>query len=524
MSVTTRSVTLPDLSDDDNATLNRLLKVLDEKALFNLLMDRLYDAEERLRQAHGGVVPGQYYKLGLVLGWSQKAVDGLARRCNLDGLTWADGNLSDLGVDRLWEDNRLSSEVDQGVTSSLIHATSFVVASRGDTDEPDALVHFADASDATGDWNTRRRGLDNMVWVHDRDEGGPTALTLYLDGRTVTGVLENGKWTSTVSEHTFGVPAAPLPYKPRLKRAFGRSRISRPLRGFQMAATRELVRLEGHMDIYSFPEFLILGADESVFKNEDGSYRAQLQAMLGRWRGIPDDVDVLESDAPQLARAAVEKFDASSPEPHLATVNMYAKLFAREASLPDSSLAITDFANPTSAEAYDSSQYELIAEAEGATDEWSPNLKYVLRIALAMQNGHTEVPEEYRTIGTQWRNPRYLSRAAMADAGSKQIAAVPELAQTEVGLELLGLDPQQIKRVMAERRRTRIAGAMSNLTTVANAADTKAKADAMGVLIRAGVAPEDAAQRVGLAGLAFTGAVPTSLRLPEADASALEGA
>lgn len=221
------------------------------------------------------------------------------------------------------------------------------------------------------------------------------------------------------------------------------------------------------MDIYSFPEFLLLGADESVFKNADGSYKAQFQAMLGRWRGIPDDMDVLQSEAPQLARAAVEKFDASSPAPHLATVNMYAKLFAREANLPDSSVAITDFSNPTSAEAYDSSQYELIAEAEGATDEWSPNLNYVLRIALAMQNGEDEVPEEYRTIDTKWRNPRYLSRAAMADAGSKQIAAVPALAQTEVGLELLGLDPQQVKRASAEMRRARLAGSLAGFSAAA---------------------------------------------------------
>lgn len=467
MSVTTRSVTLPDLSDDENDTLKHLLKVLDDKAMFNQLVDRLYDAEERLRRMYGGVVPEQFYHLGLALGWAQKAVDGLGRRCNLDGLTWADGDLAALGVDQLWEDNRLASEVDQGLTSSLIHATSFVVASRGEEGEPDALVHFADASDATGDWNTRRRGLDNMVWVHDRDDGGPTALTLYLEGRTVTAKLEAGTWASDTSEHTFGVPAAPMPYKPRLKRAFGRSRISRPLRGFQWAAVRELVRLEGHMDVYSFPEWWLLGADESVFQNDDGTLKAQMQVMLGRMRGIPDDMDVLQSEAPQLARADVKKFDAASPEPHLATVNMYAKLFAREASLPDSSVAITDFANPTSAEAYDSSQYELIAEAEGATDEWSPNLKYVLRIALAMQNGHTEVPDEYRTIDTHWRNPRYLSRAAMADAGSKQIAAVPALAQTEVGLELLGLDPQQVKRATAEMRRNRLAGSLTGLAAVA---------------------------------------------------------
>jgi A118 family predicted phage portal protein len=53
-------------------------------------------------------------------------------------------------------------------------------------------------------------------------------------------------------------------------------------------------------------------------------------------------------------------------------------------------------------------------------------------------------------------------------------------------------------------------------------AELKAAADAMGVLIRAGVKPEDAAEQVGLTGVEFTGAVPTSLRLPEADAAGLE--
>ncbi len=50
----------------------------------------------------------------------------------------------------------------------------------------------------------------------------------------------------------------------------------------------------------------------------------------------------------------------------------------------------------------------------------------------------------------------------------------------------------------------------------------KAKADAMGVLIRAGVDPESAADEVGLSGVEFTGAVPTSLRLPEPAAAQLE--
>jgi hypothetical protein len=40
----------------------------------------------------------------------------------------------------------------------------------------------------------------------------------------------------------------------------------------------------------------------------------------------------------------------------------------------------------------------------------------------------------------------------------------------------------------------------------------KATFDALGVAIRAGVEPADAARRLGLDGISFTGAMPVSLR------------
>lgn len=54
------------------------------------------------------------------------------------------------------------------------------------------------------------------------------------------------------------------------------------------------------------------------------------------------------------------------------------------------------------------------------------------------------------------------------------------------------------------------------------ARSVKERFDALGVAIRAGVEPSEAAARVGLDGLGFTGAVPTSLRVPQADAGSLE--
>jgi hypothetical protein len=63
------------------------------------------------------------------------------------------------------------------------------------------------------------------------------------------------------------------------------------------------------------------------------------------------------------------------------------------------------------------------------------------------------VPAEWASIVPEWRSPIYLSRAAAADAGQKAIASVPWLAETETGLQLLGLSEQQIRAAMAEKRR-----------------------------------------------------------------------
>lgn len=445
----TDTITLPGVDDDDNRTLNGLLERLAAKTERNRLRSAYYDMRHAVRLA-GSVIPPQYWRLGIVLGWSGKAVDGLARRCNLDGFVWPDGRLDDLGWREVWEGNHLGSEVSQGAISSLIHSTAFVVNTIGGDGEPDALIHFRDALNATGVWNGRTRRLDNLLSITARDgEGKVTGLALYLDGRTIVAERDASGWQVEVQTHPWGVPAEPLPYRPRRDRPFGSSRVSREVMNLQDQATRALIRLEAHSDIYAIPDLWLLGADASIFKNADGSLKAAWQVVMGRIKAVPDAEDG------ENPRADVKHFPASSPEPHLAALNAYAKMFARATSLPDTAVAITDMANPTSAEAYDASQQELIAEAEGCTADWAPYLRRAAIRALAMQNGikAADVPAEWATIQPRWRDPRYLSRAAQADAGMKQLSAVPWLAETEVGLELLGLDQQQIDRALADRRR-----------------------------------------------------------------------
>ena len=223
------------------------------------------------------------------------------------------------------------------------------------------------------------------------------------------------------SVHPWGVPVEPLVYKPRPSRRYGQSRLTRPIMGLHQMAVRELVRLEGHMDVYSYPEFWLLGGDMGAFKNADGSQKAVWQIMLGRIKGLEDNPDKPDS----LARPDVKHFPAASPAPHGDALDILSRAFAREASLPDSAVALRGTTNPTSADAYDASQYELIAEAEGAMSDWSPALSRTVARGLAIRNGMSTVPSEWLSIEPGWLGAKFESRAAKADAGAKQLGCSP---------------------------------------------------------------------------------------------------
>lgn len=448
------------LTDDEQADLDDLRARLAGGRERNTLLSAYYDAERVVRMA-GSAIPPQYQRLSSVLGWTTKSVDMLVRRTNPEGFYWPDGDLDSLGLSYLLESNNLLAETKAGLVSSAIHGPAFIITTRGAAGEPECIWTVKDALNATGRWNARTRTLDAAMSVIAWDDKAaePVEFVLYRDGSTVTCVKDDTGWAVDRQTHPWGVPVEPLVYKPRTGRPFGSSRISRPQRTLQDLGVRAVCRMEGHMDVYSVPQMILLGADESIFRNPDGTQKTSWQIALGRVFGIPDDDD---ADG-QLARADVKQFAASSPQPHLAQLSAIAKLFAREASLPDAALAITDMANPTSADAYVAANDDLIAEAEGAADDWSLPLRRALARALAIQNGADGVPDEWRTIGVQWRSPVHVSRAAAADAGAKQLAAVPWLAETEVGLELLGLTGDQMKRALAERRRAQGRATLASL-------------------------------------------------------------
>ena len=451
---------VPDFTDDEQTNLDEMWARLLEHQPGNALRTLYYDSKNIIRNI-GNIVPPPYYAQAAVLGWTGTAVDSLGRRTTFEQAVLGKNKLAKVGYDDFAEDLGLPGLIRSSAIGSLVHGVSFLINDPEMTDEDETSYGtWGDAMSTTGIWDgTRRNTLRAALSVNEWHEGAervPASFSYYE--RNLVLDVELGEdgiyYIANELEHEYGMPVEALPYKAFL-RPWGHSRITPPMMQLQDRAVSGLIRLEAHMDIYAIPDLWLLGADSSIFSDAGGAQKAAWQVMMGRIKAMPDDEELLEAggELAKMARPTIQSIPASAPDPHLAQINALAKLFCREASLPDNALAITDVSNPTSADSYIESREALIAEAEGAIDDWNLPVKRFIARGLAIQMGDPGLMTgDLRKMENQWRSPVFLSRAAAADAGSKQLASGPAwLKETKVGLELLGLSPQQVRRAMDEK-------------------------------------------------------------------------
>ena len=436
------------MSHSEQDALDVLVARWRAKRARNNIRTAFYDMKNSERALMSNTVPDVVRRRSFVLGWSAIAVDKLNRRCNLEGFYDASGaDLGGLGLDELVRANRLTSELSQAGVASLIHGVSFLVTTQGEPGEPPVLWTSRSAEMATGVWDVRRRAISSFLSIQETDEAGePTTMVMYLPNLNVIMTKRQG-WSVERRAHTFGVPVDPLRYRPRLGRPLGSSRISRAVMSIHQQALAAMIRADVNGEAYSLPRYVLLGATEEAFRNADGSPKPTWQAAWDAVWAIGDD-DGADGD---LARADVKQFQGQSPEPQNAHLRMLAQMFSGETGIPIGELGLIGDANPTSADAFQESRDDLMAEAEQTMDGWSPDMASAVRRGLEMANGGA-LPAGL-DVRSRWRSPMHESRAAAADAGMKILDKVPWLGDTTVGLEVLGLSPDQIRRAQAERRR-----------------------------------------------------------------------
>lgn len=452
-------ISIPDLNADEQSELGFLLEQLRAKVPRNRLRAAYYDGKNAVRDL-GISVPPNFRRVATVLGWSAKAVDVLNRRCVLDGFTVPGLDTAEFGIDELWRDNYLDLESQQVGVSSLIHATAFLIATQGDTSagEPPVVITAKDALTGTGRWDRRRRALASFLSVIDTNEDGdPTEMVLYLPGLNVSLVKSGGRWSVDRQDHAFGVPVEPLVYQPRLARPYGSSRISRAVMSLHDMAIRTVIRSEVSAELYSVPQRVLLGADESAFQDADGNMRSKWQSILTQIWAIGKDED---GDLPQI-----QSFAAATQQPHMDQLRALAQLFAGETSIPLDSLGISAEANPTSEGAYNAGRDDLIREAEGVTDGWSPAWRRTMLRGVQMLNGWSDdqVPVELLDLQPKWRSPMTPSRAESALEAMTLVQAGILPAESSVTLDRLGFSLQEQKQIAADRRKSGVSLMMQQM-------------------------------------------------------------
>lgn len=209
----------------------------------------------------------------------------------------------------------------------------------------------------------------------------------------------------------------------------------------------------------------------------------------------------------------VEEFAETDLGPFLAAAEADIKHLASLTDTPPQDL-LGEMVN-ISAEALKAAMKANTAKVADRQATFGEDWEQALNLASAMAGGGQDSGLE-----VVWEDTEPRSESEFMDALSKKAALgvpVPTLFAE------MGYSPQEIDMLLAQRdaalaAEARVAAAALGVDTATTAtgggSEVKAQADALGVLIRSGVDPQDAAARVGLSGLDFTGATPVALRPP----------
>lgn len=435
--------TYPDL-------LNRLITQWSRKRRRNAIRQRYVDAKAEIKNLNIALSDEIAQALDVVCGWPEKAVYDLAHMCMWDGIVSPDGIDDPFELNDLLDANRFDIELPQAIASEFTHSCVFITTTLGQQSigEPPIVIMAHSAQWATTLWDRTRRENKAGLVINDTDDlGRPNEITLYTRDWIINMKDPGaGWWVDWKARNPLPrVPMEMMPYRPTLDRPFGRSRVNRPVMSIADRAIRTTLRMDVAAELFTSPGLLINGIDEETFESIK-TWSWKMGTVKGISPGEEPDIKPEITTLPQ-----------QSMQPYAEQIRELAMEFAGITDIPISSLGIVQD-NPASAEAMYKAKEQLVIEAQNANRTNGYVLSRVYQDVVMLRDGLAEVTPELARIGTRWRNPAMPSIVSQSDAMVKQIAAIPELAGTDVALEELGYSDEQIKRIRAQIRTNGQAG------------------------------------------------------------------
>ncbi len=523
----------------DALTVKRWLRVLgaelDRRRYTIRKLDRYYDGDHDAPEHIKQVKLEPEYKLLLkqsITNWPQLIVSAVEERCIPQGIRFG-GELDQQAWD-VWQRNYLDADCQTLHTSAFTDGRAGAVVWADPKNDGKALVTYEHASNlivAYEPGSRRRRAAALRRW---QDDDETWHATLYLpDGLYKFSGPKGAAPPSIEAWKPREVAGEDWPLDNPLKVVtaveFAVNRSLRPCRGPFVHARGEF---EGVLPVIdrinttifaellaqayaSFPVRALLGEPIKWLKDAEGEL---VRDADGKPTALPPFKKLAVDRFLQIENkdAKIQQLEGSDLDNYIKAAESHIRHLAAVTKTPPQYL-LGELVN-ISADGMKVAESNLLSKVRSHMRVLGEDHEEVTRIGLMVEGRDAGSVVDAELL---WKNPEIRSDAQLADATLKLKDVLPWRMQ----MEYLGYSDKEIARA-EELRGDDVFAAVASGTggTAADAADLKAKADAMGALIRSGVEPKEAAQTVGLGELAFTGAVPVSLRLPTAEAGALEDA
>ncbi|GAB3192132.1 hypothetical protein [Nesterenkonia suensis] len=507
------------LTEDERLLVSRLFRTIQDRSRRNLLRGDFSEAEVKLRSLGVEIPPGME-RFMTALSWPQKAVTAFADRQIPTGFSTHEPTSLVDDVEAAWEDNSFDSREREAIEAADELGCSFVFSTYGDVSagEPYVVLSPRTALTATAELDPRTGEVSAALEVVGQDEAN-----LYLPHRVVH--LERGtggEWSRVdeVSTPTSRVQCAVYVHGSKLGKPFGRSRISRPVMDLTLAGMRTLIRQEVAAQFFMHPRFLLLGADVSSFTDPStGRELSPWDVMMGAVNGLPDVTTDDDPDVPDsLRRAGVHTFQQLSMQPFSDQFRLLAAAFSGESSIPPQYLGVVQDSNPTSAQAIEASEVDLVRKVRAQNPILGRGRRTLALNVLSLIHGSRLDPEAYaelRGLTARWEDPRTRSMAEQSNMVHQQTQIGNLQAGTRTTLGLLPFSKETVEAAARENERA-AGGSLLDQIMAESAGDgvpLSDRANTFGILIRSGVSPESAARIAGLEGVEMVpGIIPASLR------------
>lgn len=519
-----------ELSLEEAAKLGKLLSEIGIHERRNKLRSDYHHNRRRLERI-GFSVPPHMVDFQTPIGWAEKTVTVPAARIRPEGYTATVKSTLHGEIDSIASEDFHRALERRWTRSAMQHGCSFAFVTPNPDPDGEPIRTIRPATQATAEVDPRTGEVLAAL-----EKVSATDLLLYLPGVTLGIKRVRGPWMVTAEYAGVAglVPCSVMPWDASTERPMGRSRITRPLMGFIDNGVRTMLRQEVQSEFFSAPQRTLLGAQPEHFEDDQGNRIDPLKALIGGVWALPD---VFDEDEMKLVRPAIQQLAQASMQPHSDMLRTIASMVSSETTIPLAYLGVVHD-NPSSADAILASESDMVGMVENELPAIGAARADFARKILAVKHGvwTPEMRRDLASLRSRFRDPGTPTLAARADAGQKYVNTFPD-GDPQVAMEVYGLRQDQIDRNISHANSASASAAIDNLITAGTQAPAStdqvnmdveaakalaAKFEALGVAVRAGVKSESAAKFLGLEGLEFSGAVPTTLRMPEEQAAKLE--